>query len=85
MTLLHRIRARTRLRGWLISPRARFIEWTQEAKLSRINQDIHWARISSDAHITELVRQRDALLEKMDPRSSDEIVRDVERSAKGFA
>lgn len=55
------------------------------AKISRLQQDIDWARISSDAHITELVRQRDALLDQMDPRSSDEIVRDVERSAKGVA
>lgn len=86
MTLLHRIRKSFE---WLCKHARQSFEWLRKqgraAKIRRLQQDIDWARASSDAHIRDLVQARDALIAQMDGRCSDEIVRDAERSAKGFA
>lgn len=83
MTLLHRIR--TRLRAWLRSPLSRFVEWARAAKIRHREEDLAYSRENADAYLARETARLNALRREHDPRSSDEIVRDVERSAKGFA
>lgn len=54
------------------------------AAINRLEQDIDWARASSDAHIRSLEQQLDRLRAK-DPRSAQDVAREVGRREKGFA
>lgn len=51
--------------------------------ISRLEQDIDWARASSDAHIRSLERQLDKLRAK-DTRSAQDVAREAGRREKGF-
>jgi predicted site-specific integrase-resolvase len=54
------------------------------AAIRRLEQDIDWARASSDAHIRSLEQQLDRL-RAQDRRSTADVCRDVGRREKGFA
>lgn len=51
-------------------------------KIARTEQDIDWARASSDAHIRGLEQTLQQLRAEHDPRSTREVERDVSRAAK---
>lgn len=52
--------------------------------MRRLEQDIDWARASSDAHIRSLERQLERMREK-DTRNSQDVAREAGRREKGFA
>lgn len=52
--------------------------------MRRLEQDIDWARASSDAHIRSLEQQLDRL-RAHDTRSSQDVAREAGRREKGFA
>ena len=54
------------------------------AAIRRTEQDIDWARASSDAHIRGLEQKLEHLKAKNDPRSTQDVARDISRAAKGF-
>lgn len=51
-------------------------------KITRTEQDIDWARASSDAHIRGLEQTLQQLRAEHDSRSTREVERDVSRAAK---
>lgn len=53
-------------------------------KIARVEQDIDWARASSDAHIRSLEQRLD-LLRAKDTRSAQDVAREAGRREKGFA
>lgn len=52
------------------------------AAINRTEQDIDWARASSDAHIRGLEQTLQRLRTEHDPRSTRDVERDVSRAAK---
>lgn len=52
------------------------------AAIGRLEEDIDWARASSDAHIRGLEQTLQQLRDEHDPRSTQEVERDVSRAAK---
>lgn len=52
--------------------------------MHRIEQDIDWARASSDAHIAGLERRLERLRAEHDRRSTQDVARDVSRTAKAL-
>lgn len=57
-------------------------QWLRAAAIGRLEQDIDWARASSDAHIRGLEQTLQRLRAEHDPRSTREVERDVSRAAK---
>lgn len=53
--------------------------------ISRLQQDIDWARASSDSYITDLQARKLEYLRAHDTRNSQDVARDVGRREKGFA
>ena len=57
----------------------------RRAHIRMIEQDIDWARASSDAHIRGLEQRLEHLKAKNDPRSTQDVMRDIDRRIKGLA
>ncbi|MCK0507956.1 hypothetical protein [Aromatoleum anaerobium] len=58
---------------------------SRAATIRRLEQDIDWARASSDAHINDLEARLRRLRAENDPRSSQDIAREAGQRAKGVA
>lgn len=58
---------------------------SRAATIRRIEQDIDWARASSDAHIRGLEERLERLRAEHDPRSSQDVARDIACRLKGVA
>jgi len=53
--------------------------------ITRREADLDWQREHADSHLASQAAELNVLRRRFDPRSSDEIVRDISRREKGFA